>query len=753
VLMMFNHGTKQMHVSRILLFALLAVATTLVAEDPENWLIEPKPGQWVVAPSINGLDDYNVTPNSTALARSLTDASQYVLRWAPPADPRAWQQRKPVVREQFLEALGLSEFPERTPLNSRVVSTHDMGDYTMSNVVFFSRPDLPVTGNLYRPRNASGKLPAVVCPIGHWLELGKRGESLQARCIKLVKMGYVVLIYDAIGHGERALAGNSHHEAGFALMPLGQTVAGWMVWDSMRAHDYLLTLPEVDPGRIGITGNSGGGLNSLFTAAVDTRFTACAMAGYVFHFNNWIRYSGPHCTCCGLPGLYRKMEWFEVAGLIAPRALLMMQGSADAIFPISGARVAGRLTESVYAMEGVTGKARFAEFEGYSHGYHQPFREAMYGWMDLHLAGRGGGEPIAEGEIVPMDKDDPRLLCDKDGSLMKSTKSVVELAREMADTVVPQRPEAGYGGENMLAIVNELTAAPDPEQHYLMPRVMGTEELEDARLEKIYFLSEVGQHIPGLLWLPTGNQAKKPHRTVLIVDHKGKASVAESALVRPLVERGFAVLSVDLRGRGETLGLVENYRDNNYHFAWHSVLFGKPLAGQRAFDLIRTVDFIQGREDLSSDDITLVGLGDEVPAALLAAAADKRITRVLCNEYMSSFRSLMQPVDVSSHEEHIREWNAGAMRWGRFDSPHGDVDLGNVLPGVLAHGDIPELAALIAPRPLLYGRVIDGGQHGALKQVKRFQAVLAASKNGNGKIYSDLSLTAENLLEWIEGNR
>ncbi len=741
-----------MTILRTLLLALLTVTSILGAADPERWLIDPEPGQFVVAPSINGLDDHNVTPNSTALNRSLTDASQYVLRWAPPANPRQWQQRKPEVRKQFLAALGLSEFPERTPLNSRVVATYDMGDYTMSNVVFYSRPELPVTANLYRPKNTSGKLPAVVCPIGHWLDLGKRGESLQTRCIKLAKMGYVVLIYDAIGHGERALPGNSHHEAGFALMPLGQTVAGWMVWDSMRAHDYLLTLPEVDPQRIGITGNSGGGLNSLFTSAVDTRFAACAMAGYVFHFNQWIRYSGPHCTCCGLPGLYKKMEWFEIAGLSAPRPILMMQGSADAIFPISGARVAGRLTESVYAMEGVTGKARFAEFEGFTHGYHLPFREAMYGWFDLHLAGRGHGDPIPEGEINPMKDSDPRLLCDKDGSLMKQSKTVVELARAMADTVIPDKPEACYGGQDLLAMVKELTAAPDPEQHFLMPLVMGTEELENARLEKVYFLSEIGQHIPGLLWLPVGKQAKKPLRTVLIVDHRGKAAVAESDLVRPLVEKGFAVLSVDLRGRGETLGLVGKIRDNNYHFAWHSVLFGKPLAGQRAFDLMRTVDFIQSREDLCSDDITLVGIGDEVPAVLLAAVADKRITRVLCNEYMSSFRSLMQPVDVSSHEEHIREWNAGAMRWGRFDSPHGDVDLGNVLPGVLAHGDIPELAALIAPRPLLYGRVIDGGQQGALRQVKRFQAVLGEAEGGNGKIYSDLSLTADNLLEWIENN-
>jgi hypothetical protein len=166
------------------------------------------------------------------------------------------------------------------------------------------------------------------------------------------------MTYDAIGRGERMLPGNTHHAAGYALLPIGQTVAAWMIQESMRALDYLATRPDVDASRIGMTGNSGGGLNTLYTAALDPRVRIAAVAGYTFHFNDFIKHSGPHCTCNYLPGLYASMEWFEIAGLIAPKPLLMMQGEYDSAFPVTGARIAGRKLESLYALLGRHSAAR-----------------------------------------------------------------------------------------------------------------------------------------------------------------------------------------------------------------------------------------------------------------------------------------------------------------------------------------------------------------------------------------------------------
>src|SRR5262249_52022268 len=215
----------------------------------------------------------------------------------------------------------------------------------------------------------------------------------------------------------------------------------------------------------------GGGLNTLFTAALDERVRAAAIAGYVFHFNHWIKYAGSHCTCCYLPGLYRSMEWFEVASLTAPRALLMLQGERDDIFAIVGARKAGRETETVYSLLGHKGSTRFDEIPAQHHAYSQPFRERMYGWMLFHLMGQGDGKPTPEGNIQPLPEDDERLLCDKSKTLMTAVPSVVELARRQAQQAISNLSSTDLPTvrESARSFISQLTQPPDPESHYLMP--------------------------------------------------------------------------------------------------------------------------------------------------------------------------------------------------------------------------------------------------------------------------------------------
>src|ERR1039458_6162700 len=291
--------------------------------------------RWNVIPHDRIVESGNVLPDAPALIKSLGDAAEFLTRWTPPANAAEWHRRRPEKEAAFRQAIGLETLPERSPLHARILARHDLGDYTIENLIFESRPGFPVTANLYRAKSAtSGRHAAVLCPIGHYLSAGKAASDVQARCIQLARMGFVVLVYDAIGQGERLAPGNIHHDAGYALLPLGETIAGWMVWDSMRAIDYLLTLDDVDPHTIGVTGNSGGGLNTLFTAVLDARVRAAAVVGFTFEFSNWLKYAGAHCTCTHLPGVFRGMTFFEIAGLIAPRALLMLQGTADGIFPI-----------------------------------------------------------------------------------------------------------------------------------------------------------------------------------------------------------------------------------------------------------------------------------------------------------------------------------------------------------------------------------------------------------------------------------
>ena len=709
--------------------------------------------RWLVTPDVNALEDYRVLPASTALVKALTDAAEYVQRWTLPKDANTWRERRPQIELALRKAIGLERLPQRTPLDAQTVASYDMGDYVLQNVTFYSQPNLLVAANLYRPQPLSaGTHPAIVCPLGHYLDGGKANSEYQILAIKLAKLGFFVLIYDAIGHGERLIPGNTHHEAGFALLPLGQTIAGWMVWESMRAIDFLLTLPEVDPKRIGITGNSGGGLNTLFTAALDERVRASAIAGYVFQFNHWIKYAGSHCTCCYLPALYRSMEWFEIASLTAPRALLMLQGEKDDIFAIVGARRAGRATEAVYSLLGYQGLARFDEISGEHHAYSQPFRERMYGWMLRHLMGNGDGQPVPEGSIQPLPENDERLLCDKNKTVMDKGPSVVELARRQAQHAVSNLSSADLPKVQQAAqrFISQLAQPADPESHYLMPLSFEKAQSPKGGPEKIFFLSEDGQHVPGLLWLPANPVAS--HRTVIIVNDQGKTAVAESGMVEPLLEHGFAVLSVDLRGRGETLGKSGTRFDNNFHLAAHSVMWGRPLAGRRAFDLKRTVDFVQGRADLTLEGLVVVGIGDDALTALLAAVDDPRIKGVACAGYYNSFVSQMAGAKVASRAELVQVWNSSAMIWGRLDTGDFKVDLGSVIPSILLTADVPEIASLVFPRKLLYCQVRDSKDVDFEQSQIRFKQILAnTSPEGAdwARYYPDRAFDTELLLNWM----
>ena len=146
----------------------------------------------------------------------------------------------------------------------------------------------------------------------------------------------------------------------------------------------------------------------------------------------------------------------------------------------------------------------------------------MYGWMARHLLSEGSAGPIPEGDVETLAQDDPRLRCDPDGSLMARSKTVVQLAHEKAARIVTNLQT----DERMIrAWVQEFTAPPDPEPHQLLPMSLDKSELSWGLLEKIYFVSEIGQHIPGLLWRPKN----KPKGTLIVVDDRGKSAVANQA--------------------------------------------------------------------------------------------------------------------------------------------------------------------------------------------------------------------------------
>lgn len=310
----------------------------------------------------------SVTP---AMAFSATD----------PASARAWQR---AARKKVAERLG--GFPTtRAPLNAEVLETADMGTYTREKVIFDTRENLTAVGYLLLPKDAPRPLPAVVCFSGHGrgvvdvVGIANDGSQQTDRAagyshhyaVQCVENGYATFAVEQLGFGLRrddaARRGqptqDSCRPAACAALLFGQTMVGWRVWDAMRAIDYLGTRREVDSARIATLGASGGGTTSLFTGAMDERVKVTVVSAYFNTFKHSI-VSISHCPDNYVPGLLTDMEMHDVAGLVAPRALIVESGRRDPIFPIEGFEIAAAKAKGIYSAFGIADRMGSDVHEG-----------------------------------------------------------------------------------------------------------------------------------------------------------------------------------------------------------------------------------------------------------------------------------------------------------------------------------------------------------------------------------------------------
>lgn len=589
------------------------------------------------------------------------------------------RERQAYIRKTMLEEIG--GFPAKTPLNARVTGTLDRADYTVEKLIYESQPRYYVTANLYVPKTGRPPYPAVLGTAGHSLD-GKAAEIYQRAWIALAKRGFVVLAYDPPGQGERLeylnpATGKSHlpgggtgeHTmAGTQCLLTGTSIARYMVWDGIRAFDYLLTRKEVDPLRIAVAGNSGGGTQSSYLAVFEPRLAAAAPSCYITSWETLWPGPGPQDAEQNFAGFLRDgLNFPDFLIAFAPKPIHMATAIRD-FFPIDGARSTYAEARRVFDLMRAGDRVGFFEYDD-QHGWSQPRREATYRWFARWLQNRqdDGAEPQFTTEPPAV------LQVTRTGQVATSitgAETIQSLNAALAGRIYAKR--TGAGGRNIPALVRARLVVPETREIPAWDR-RGVVERQGYQIEKIEMQPEPGITVPGLVFVPSVGAARKP--AVLWVNAAGKAAdSAEGGEIEAVVRAGHIVFAVDPRGWGE--GAPPPKRSGYsvaYQTAQRAFLTGRTLVGMQTGDVLRAFDYLNSRHDVDSGKIAILGKGNGGVVALYAAALEPRIRRVARRDAPASY---MDIVRSPMHE--------------------GIMDI--VVPGVLRDFDLPDVAASVRPR-------------------------------------------------------
>ncbi len=583
--------------------------------------------------------------------------------------------RKAYVRERMQLALG-GPFPARTPLNARVTGVLERPAYRIEKIVFESQPRFYVTANLYIPKGGRPPYPAILFPLGH--EAGAKAHTAWQYVLgSLATKGFVALAWEPVGQGERiqlwdedfkesklVRSTTEHTVIGAQCLLLGDNLARYTVFDGLRALDYLLSRKEVDPGRIGLTGNSGGGTHTAYIAALDDRIHVAAPSCYITSWQRLLETIGPQDAEQSLPpSLADGLDHADFLYAFAPKPFLMLTAMRD-FFSITGARETFGEARRVYDVAGGAGKLDMFEADD-GHGYTKPRRLAAYRWFTRWL--QGVDQPQTEPEIELATEEE--LLCTETGQVATAFggETVVSLNRRRLEEV--RRGAAAPSLDAVRVLTGfEKRTGPLPVRDY------GRFERAGYRIEKLVYESEPGISIPALLWLPEGS-GRRP--AAVYVHPRGKAEAR--ADVEPLVKAGLIVLAIDARGWGETRSDSDRYGSDwpryfgDYESAMTALLVAKPLVAMRAADVSRGVDLLAARAEVDPGRIGAIGRDAGALPTLYAAAFDARIRSVALERMLVSYESVVQ-----------HRVNRQVME--------------GIVVGALRSYDLPDLVGWLAPR-------------------------------------------------------
>jgi len=595
-----------------------------------------------------------------ALDEIVGHASALADAWVAPTTAGELHSRAGELRQTVADALGLHPLPGPTPLNATVHGATQLDGYRIERVTFESRPGFVVTANVYLP-DGPGPFPLVVSPIGHWMTYGKAADTPARRAHGLAALGHATITYDPFGQGERAVPGNEHGEH-WRLVLSGHTNAGLMVWDTMRAIDYMATRPDIDATSAAITGASGGGLNSLYTSVMDPRIQLAVPAVYVCQWEDLLATGLWHCGCSFVPGLGSATNMGELAGLLAPGPQLLLDALDDPMFPTEGAEHAAAQARIAYELLQEPSHLQLQSFPG-GHDYGQAMREAAYGFIGHHVDGTGDGSPIAEPAAPPLWVHDPAYYCYGGAGLPEGTTTVRQLALQWAEEAADALPSPAEATTAQLRAELRGRLRPPVESHAVaVPKAYAQTGDMDVALLRLRL--DRGVSLPARFVSPPGEPP-----IVVVVDGSRDRLTGLEALER-VHDLGLAALHVSLRGHGELWW-------EEYEQLSADLLLGESLAAQRAFDLVQIRRAILQWVSAADRPVGLLALGD-------GAAFSALVAQALFGEYDAV---ALAPLSSTLFRAFSSE----------------GVPLQMYVANLLDAADIPQVIALAADRPLLVG--------------------------------------------------
>lgn len=689
------------------------------------------------------------TPQDVRLG-ALKDLNGY-FPFTPSASPEEWKQRAEAVRRQVLVSCGLWPMPARPPVTAHIHGKVERDDYTVEKVSFESHPGLYVTGSLYRPATANGKRPAVLCPHGHWasgrfhdhgeaqtkVQLKKGAEKfpvggrhpLQARSVHLARMGCVVFLYDMLGYADnQMLSYELIHRFAKQRPELSQpdrwgmfsaqselwllNALGLQTWNSIRALDWIETLPDVDASRIAVTGASGGGTQTFLLGAVDPRPAAFFPAVMV----STSMQGG--CTCENASYLRVGTGNIEFAAMLAPRTVGL--SAADDWTKELETKGLPELKQH-FEMLGIPDRLS-GQYLPFEHNFNHPSRALMYGVFQKALGLEQA--PLEERDYQPLTReeasvwtaDHPAPAAGDEAELKVLRGFVAEFERQLRE-LTPQnaaslktyREQIGGGWQVLLGRDLESAGESKSEKRG---------EVERDGYEEFVGVINNATHreqVPFVAFMP---ELWNDQLVIWLTD-TGKAGLFDAAgqpvpAIAKLVAAGFCVAGIDLLHQGELhvgeAPLTETRRVNNpREFLGFTVGYNHPLFAQRTHDVLTMIAAAKVNNHLP-EKIHLVGEG---AAALIAAAAA-----------VQSGDSVQKVAVVT-----------GGQRFGTIT----DIRDPLLLPGALRYGDVPGLLALRAPHPLMI--VCDDRN--------RLGLTLAAYQAGGEPAALAFGETPADLLKWL----